>query len=263
MTCKDIMNVIEKLAPTNIAEDYDNVGLLVGDEKKEVKKIMIALDASKSVISMAVKENVDMLITHHPMIFRGIKTVKSTDFLGDKILNLAKLDIAYYACHTNIDNAIMSKVASDKMGLKELYYVEPVGVKESDSETKFGTGRVGILDKTMSLQEFALKVKKDLRIENIRVVGDLKKEIKKVACIPGSGKSFLKEVLLSKADVFLTGDIDHHLAMDILDMDFCIIDGGHFETEKFFKDYMKEYLDSKLDDVEYIIANEEGPFIYM
>ena len=265
MKCRQIIDVLEKLAPPQLAESYDNVGLLVGDDKKDVKKIMIALDASKDVVSQAIDANVDMLITHHPMIFKGIKQVSASNFLGEKILYLAKNNIAYYASHTNMDNAVMSKIASDKLGLTNIKYIEPIGVSVDNNDVAYGTGRLGELAKEMSLKEFAMKVKKDLNISNIRVVGKLDKSIKKVAVIPGSGKSYLSEVLQGKADVFLTGDIDHHIAIDVMDMDFALVDGGHFDTERFFVEFVKEYLMNKLDSehLEIVLAIEEGPFIYL
>jgi len=261
MKCKEIIDILEKLAPVNIAEDYDNVGLLVGDKEKEVKKIMIALDASKDVIKQAIDEKVDMLITHHPMIFRGIKRVDKANFLGDKILELAKNDISYYASHTNMDNSVMSKIACEKLALKDAKYVVPVGV--SEDEEKYGCGRVGNLKEPMTLEEFALKVKKDFDIANIRVIGDRKKVVSRVACITGSGKSFLKEVIKSKADVFVTGDIDHHTALDVIDMNFSMIDAGHFETEHFFVDYIKYYLSNNFSDLYIMLAKEKSPFYYL
>jgi len=259
MKCRQIIDILEKLAPVNIAEDYDNVGLLVGDDDKEISKIMIALDASKDVVKQAINEKVDMLITHHPMIFRGIKRVNTKDFLGDKIINLAKNDIAYYASHTNMDNSVMSKIVCKKLSLKELEFVTPIEHESKD----FGTGCIGILENSMTLKDFSYKLKKDLDIATLRLIGDENREISKVACITGSGKSFLKDVLKRKADVFVTGDIDHHTALDVIDMDFCMIDAGHFETEHFFKDYVKYYINNNFPDVKILVAKEESPFKYI
>ena len=103
MLCRDVMNVIEKEYPLNYALSWDNVGLLVGRDDKEVKKIYIALDATDEVIDEAVKNGADMLITHHPMIFSPIKKIHNLDFVGGRILKLIQNDISYYAMHTNYD----------------------------------------------------------------------------------------------------------------------------------------------------------------
>ena len=104
MKCKEIVKILEQLSPGKYACEWDNVGLLVGRKDKEIHRIMIALDASKDVVILAVKENVDMLITHHPMIFSAIKQINEEQFIGEKVLSLAEKGICYYAMHTNFDS---------------------------------------------------------------------------------------------------------------------------------------------------------------
>mgnify|MGYP000977932342 CR=1 FL=1 len=114
MLCRDVMNVIEKEYPLNYALSWDNVGLLVGRDDKEVKKIYIALDATDEVIDEAVKNGADMLITHHPMIFKAMKKINDEDFIGRRVLKLIRDDISYYAMHTNYDVMGMAELAAEK-----------------------------------------------------------------------------------------------------------------------------------------------------
>ena len=115
MLCKDVMYEIEKEYPLNYALSWDNVGLLVGRDDKEVKRIYIALDATDEVIGEAVRTGADMLITHHPMIFSPIKRIHNLDFVGERILKLIQNDISYYAMHTNYDVLGMAELAGKVM----------------------------------------------------------------------------------------------------------------------------------------------------
>ena len=161
MNCKNIIDRLEEIAPVSFAEDWDNVGLLVGSREKEVKKIMIALDATDAVIAEAAKEQVDMLITHHPMIFSSMKKINDEDFIGRRIISLIKHDISYYAMHTNCDVCIMNDVAADKIGLQPTDILETVGEENGKS---MGIGKVGTLLEPMSVQQLAEKVKETFRI---------------------------------------------------------------------------------------------------
>ena len=113
MKCQDIMSALEELSPVSYAEDWDNVGLIVGRRDKEVRKIYIAVDPTDEVIQKAVEVSADMIITHHPLIFKGIKKVNSENFISRRVLRLARHDISYYAMHTNFDIMGMADAAAD------------------------------------------------------------------------------------------------------------------------------------------------------
>ena len=220
MNCKNIIDRLEKIAPVSFAEDWDNVGLLVGSRKKEVKKIMVALDATDAVVAEAAKQQVDMLITHHPMIFSSMKKVNDEDFIGRRIISLIKHDISYYAMHTNCDVCIMNDVAADKIGLQPTDILEEIG---EDNGKSIGIGKVGTLPETMSVQQLAAKVKEAFQISEVRVTGDLQKQVSHVAISTGAGKSMMKLALKKGAQVFITGDMDHHTVIDALDQGMQVI----------------------------------------
>ena len=133
MKCSEIIKLMEKVAPPEYACNWDNCGLLVGRKDKEVKKIMVALDATRNVIDQARIQNVDMLITHHPMIFSGMKKVTYDDFIGRKVMMLVANDISYYAAHTNMDAAVMADIAADRI---ELINAKPLEVTYSEQLLK-------------------------------------------------------------------------------------------------------------------------------
>lgn len=258
MNYKDIIDRLEEIAPVSFAEDWDNVGLLVGSREKEVKKIMIALDATDAVIAEAAKEQVDMLITHHPMIFSSMKKINDEDFIGRRIISLIKHDISYYAMHTNCDVCIMNDVAADKIGLQPTDILETVGEENGKS---MGIGKVGTLLEPMSVQQLAEKVKETFQISNVRVTGDLQKEVTCVAISTGAGKSMMKHALEKKAQVFITGDMDHHSVIDALDQGMQIIDAGHYGTEHFMVDYVAAFLEENFKTgIQVLKATENNPF---
>ena len=261
MNCKNIIDRLEEIAPVSFAEDWDNVGLLVGSRKKEAKKIMVALDATDSVIAQASEQQVDMLITHHPMIFSSMKRVNDEDFIGRRIISLIQHDISYYAMHTNCDVCIMNDVAADKIELKPTAILEEIG--EADGKS-MGIGKVGTLPETISVQQLAAKVKAAFQISDVRVTGDLQKKVSRVAISTGAGKSMMKLALKKGAEVFITGDMDHHSVIDALDQGMQIIDAGHYGTEHFMVDYVASYLEKVFgSEIEVVKATEDNPFVVL
>ena len=243
MLCRDVMNVIEKEYPLNYALSWDNVGLLVGRDDKEVKKIYIALDATDKVIDEAVKNGADMLITHHPMIFSPIKKIHNLDFVGGRILKLIQNDISYYAMHTNYDVLGMAKLAEDILGIEKTYVLDVTMEKDGAEE---GIGRIGMLEREMTLEECCLYVKHKLKLGSVKVYGDMKKNVHCLAVSPGAGKSAIMPAIKKGADVLVTGDIGHHDGIDAVEQGLAVIDAGHYGTEYIFIDDMKCFLHEKL-----------------
>lgn len=264
MKCRQIIDMLEKLAPHYYAENWDNCGLSYGDIEIDVDRILVALEPTREVINQAIDIKANMIITHHPMIFSPIKTVAFDKVLGKKITDLAKNDIVTYSMHTNMDVVVMASVAADKLGLKGVTRLEvtTANVKDSDAATSIGLGSVGELDNTLSLEKCAELVKESFGIDRLRVVGDLQHNINRIAILPGSGKSYIKKAIKEKADVLITGDIDYHSAVDALEEGICIIDAGHFDTEHFFVEYIAKYLEENLEfsNIQVNIATEKSPF---
>lgn len=115
MNCNEIIGKLESLSPTAFAEDWDNIGLLVGRRDKEVETIYIALDATDEVIEEAVRVGADMLLTHHPLVFKKLDRVTTDDFIGRRVCRLIKNDVSYYAMHTNFDVMGMADAAADEL----------------------------------------------------------------------------------------------------------------------------------------------------
>ena len=257
MLCREITERIEAVFPKSAALGFDNVGLLAGRSGKEVKKIYLALDATEAVIEDAVRVGADMLITHHPLIFSGMKSVTDGDFIGKRVVSLIQHDISYYAMHTNYDVMGMAELANTILDLRDS---EVLDVTIENDEKPEGIGRIGFLKEEMTLRECCEYVKKCLELDNVKVFGDLEQKIVRVAISPGSGKSVVKDAVKKGADVLVTGDIGHHEGLDALEQGLCIIDAGHYGTEYIFIEDMRKFLEKQLDGVEIITALVAHPF---
>ena len=253
MIAKDIIKELELRFPKNLAEDWDNVGLLVGNNKREIKKIQLSLDATETAIDYAIENDVDMIVTHHPMIFKGIKTIDYSTVLGRKIIKLIENKINLYTLHTNLDSALDG--LNDYL-LKQLGIVEAKIIDENINGVNCGIGRFYRLEKHISIDEYIKIIKERFEIENIRLVGNKDTLIKKIAIVNGSGMSYWRKVKKLEADLFITGDIGYHEALDAKENGLNLIDIGHFEGEKSFAKLLKSHFEKLSVDV--IIYND-GP----
>lgn len=257
MKCYEIMEKLETLSPSSYAESWDNIGLLAGRRDKEVNTIYIALDATDDVIEEAVRLKADLLLTHHPLIFKKLDRVNTDDFIGRRVFRLIQNDICYYAMHTNFDVMGMADAAADEIKLQNS---QVLNVTYEDDISKEGCGRVGRLSKKMSLAECAQLVKNAYQVPNVRVFGELADMVEVAAVMPGSGGSYIKDALQAGADVMITGDIDHHEGIDAVAQGLNVIDAGHYGIEKLFIPYMQEFLQRELQGVTIYRAEIKEPF---
>lgn len=260
MKCQDITEKLEELSPAHFAQDWDNVGLLVGRPEQEIRSVYVALDATDDAIEEAVKLGVDLIITHHPMIFKGIKQVRSDHFIGRRIMELIREDICYFAMHTNFDIMGMADAAADELKLSNRQVLEKTFEDEISTE---GFGRFGTLPRIMSLRECAAFVKERFGISKVRVFGDADMEVEKAAICPGSGGSMIEAALSKRADVYITGDIDHHEGIDAVARGLAVIDAGHFGIEQIFVPYLKEYLKREIPGMIVYTKEPKEPFFYV
>lgn len=257
MECKKVIEILEKQSPKSYACDWDNVGLLVGREDKEIQKIYIALDATDEAIEEAIANGADMLLTHHPMIFKGMKRVTQEDFIGRRIIRLIQNDMVYYAMHTNFDVMGMADLAADYLGISDTRVLEITSVSETGEE---GIGRYGSLKKEMTVRECCEEVKQAFSLKNVKVFGDLERKVKTAAISPGSGKSVISNALQAGVDVLITGDIDHHEGIDAVAQNMTVIDAGHYGVEHIFIPYMEQYLKREAKELEIAVQPLTFPF---
>lgn len=227
---KDIAKIIDTFAPQELAYSWDNPGLIYGDEDKEIKKVYVTLDVFKFNVDEAIELGADMIVSHHPILFRGIKKIDTSTQEGYVVKKLIENDIALYAAHTNLDCAIggINDVLADKLGIVEKRVIEKNPQFES-----CGLGRIGKLKNTVSLAEFAETVKNALDTPFVRVCGDLTTEVSCVAVGGGACDDLIPAARDMGADVMVTADMKYHIAAESVDSGIAVIDAGHYPTEAF------------------------------
>jgi dinuclear metal center YbgI/SA1388 family protein len=256
-TVAEIIEIMNQLAPPLLAEEWDNVGLQIGDSRQSVQRIWVALDPSPEVVKAACQKNVDLLITHHPLIFRPLKSIDFDTPGGSIIQMAAHHQLAIFSAHTNLDivrNGV-NDVLAQQLGLRNLSVLHPVQVEErtkkkvaplTDSQAEYGIGRIGSLAKAGSLKSVVSMVKKKLKLDFIKVAGDLEMKVKQVAICSGSGSSLMQAFLASKAQVYISGDIHYHDAREAETANRGIIDIGHFPSEHLMVDALAQQLKSMI-----------------
>lgn len=268
MNCSGIIKILDGLAPQEYACEWDNVGLLCGSIDKEIKSIYIALDATDEVIEEAAAMGADLLLTHHPLIFSGLKRVTSDDCTGRRIMRLIQSDMAYYAMHTNFDVCVMADLAAEQMGLSDTAVLEETGVRDGST---CGIGVVGKLPEhkgrsgdrmnTMRLADCAELVKKSFAVEHVKVFGNPESTVCRAALCPGSGSSVISKAIKLGADVLITGDIGHHGGIDAAADGLSIIDAGHYGLEHIFVSYMADYCKEHMSGLAVYQREHIPPFV--
>lgn len=260
MIVKDLIQRLEEHVPSSSALSWDNVGLLVGDLNCPVKKVAIALDVTEEVIEFGIKEKVDMIIAHHPLIFSGQKTVTTENFIGKRIISLIQNNIACYAMHTNFDQYVMCDMVNARLQLQHTKVLDVCG--ETEEQTPIGIGYIGMLQTQKNLEQLANQVKDGFGLSAVKVFGDKQKMMTKVAVVPGSGKSEIAMAIQQGAEVLITGDVDHHSGIDAVAQGLQIIDAGHFGLEQVFVDYMESYIKTYIPELEVVTNPQKEPFWY-
>ena len=223
ITVQHVAEVMNRIAPRQLAEEWDNPGLLVGSFNAEVEKIFVSLDVTDEVINSAKNFGADLIIAHHPLIFRAVKNFRTDLPLGKKLETLIKNNIAVFAAHTNLDSVQggVNDVLAQKLQL--------VDVKNFGEEISLG--RIGKLAEKMTAKDFALHVKKSLNCESVRLVDAGDFLIEKVGLCSGAGSEFISKAKFYGAQAFVTGDLKYHEAQSAVENKIHVVDAGHFATE--------------------------------
>ncbi len=218
MKLKKIINSYERLVPKDLAEDWDNVGLIIGDENMEVGRVLTTIEATNEVIDYAIQNDYDLIFCHHPIIFSPIKNITNST-LSKKIIKLIKNDIAVYVSHTNVDNY--------ELGLNHLFLTMLGGKDIFRAESGVFFANVFYEDG----KSLADDIKEKFHLNYVNFIGDISSKVEKVALVTGSGSSFITDDIIDSVDVFLTGDIKYHTAVDVIEKGGRLIDVTHYGSE--------------------------------
>lgn len=217
----EVEKLLSEMVPPELAEDWDNVGLMLGRRNKQVKRVILALDLTAETVKQAIDKRVDLIITHHPAIFKKLAQITDSNWQQELLLQLAEHGIAVYSAHTNLDSA--SGGVNDAL-------VKALNITDDEIlDTETGLGRIGFV-KPQPLDELAAFVKKALKADYV-VVGSACKRAHKVAVCGGAGADFIGVALAKGADTLITGDVKYHSAQEAIFNGLNIIDAGHQPTE--------------------------------
>ena len=253
MKVKDAVAGLEEMYPLDLKEEWDHPGLVLGDPERECRKIFFALDPAIEVAREAAEWGADLLVTHHPLFFRAVHLIPSTDPHGRTAQILLQSGCALWAGHTNVDAAPRgtNDALCARLGILDPSPIEPLGLVGS---LPAGLGRVGELEREVSLEEFAKMCRERLprTVQGVKLAGDPEMPVKKVAVMSGAGDSFLTQALETGADAFLTSDLRHHPALDFmqklqaLGRKMGLLDVSHFSSEYPWFDFALEDVAKKL-----------------
>lgn len=238
---KDVINAIEKYAPLCLQGDFDNCGLKIGDVERELTGVLVTLDTNVDVVKEAVAKNCNLIVEHHPLIFRAIKKIDLRLPQMQAVSYAVKNDVAIYSAHTNVDFC--------DGGLND-YVAEQIGLINIEKAGGADAPRIGDLPRETTLADFAERMKKLFRDENLSTIGDAGKTIKRVAIVNGGGGSHEDDLLSAieyGADVFITGDVKYSVARLAKDANYAIIQIGHYNTEQGFMPLMAKILSSEIN----------------
>ena len=222
----DLVRAVEAIAPRSLAEPWDHIGLQVGHPGRPVRRVMTCLEVTPPVLAEAARRHADALVAHHPLFFQPLEALNLAQPVGDLTARLVKEDRALVVAHTNLDAAAegTNAVLAAACGLEP---TGPLAAREGGG----GMGLVAALPSPLPLAEWVAQVKQRLGLEGVRVSGPEKKKIRRVAICSGSGGSFLG-LVAGRAEVYLTGEINYHHAVEAHARGIAVVELGHFESER-------------------------------
>lgn len=258
MKISEVIKITDEICPPDLAEEWDNCGWQIKCGDGDVTGVLTAIEVTGAVIDEAVKRGANLIITHHPMIFQGIKSVDVNTVLGNYIIRLINNGISVYSCHTDFDKVEGGN--NDYIGEA----LELIDVRCLDD----GFTRVGNIKGDMTASEFAAFVCRKLNLSerSVRICGDPGKRVKKAGWCSGAGADFAETAAAAGCDVFVTGDVKYHEAREVAEAGrIVVIDAGHFGTEVSFGENMAVKLSERLGAGAKVFSSAaaEEPFAYL
>lgn len=260
---ESICTALAEIAPLRLAESWDNVGLLVGDRKRPVSKLMTCLTISPNIVDEAVNEQVDLIIAHHPLPFKSLQRITADTITGNMLLQLIGAGTAIYSAHTAFDSAV-GGINQMWAELLELSDIEPLVEIEDDRDrpSSDGAGRMGRLPNKMTLGELVRKAATAVAATAPRHIGQLDQPVSKVALACGSGGTFLSAARRRGCDAMITGEATFHTCLEAESLGIGLGLLGHYWSERFAMERMAEMLAEQFPDLEiWASRSEHDPIV--
>lgn len=237
-TVRTLSQFLERIAPVRLAESWDNVGLLVGDDQAEVTRVMTCLTITPESASEALESQVELIVTHHPLPFHPFKRL-TTDAPASKLLwNLIRGGVSVYSAHTAFDSAMegINRLTLERLAATHIVPLRPFPCDPD----QLGAGRMGEFERGLSLDQLVQRLKTNFQIERLQVVGAPDRIIRRCASACGSGGSFLETAVAAQADCLITGEASFHVCLEAAARGIVLILLGHFSSERFGMEFLAE-----------------------
>jgi len=250
MILSEFCEILAEIAPLGLAEDWDNVGLLVGDRQASLQRVMTCLTITPQVAQEAVEQRVDLIVTHHPLPFKPIGKITSDTTVGSLLLRLISRGIAIYSAHTAFDSAAggINQMWADSLGLTDTSPM--IAANAAADPSCLGSGRQGVLAQPLTLLELATRAGETCRARDVRIVGAASK-IGRVAIACGSGGAFLQAAHAGGCHAMITGEATFHTCLEAEAMGIALVLVGHYASERFAMERMA-------DDLRQRVATGDG-----
>ena len=256
-----MIDALERFAPLPLQEGYDNAGLQLGLTETEVSGALLCLDVTEDTVSEAVRKGCNLIVSHHPLLFRGLKCISDRNYVQRTVMMALQNNIAVISMHTNLDNAMggVNFKMAEKLSLQDVHFMEPK--KYGDME--YGSGVIGTLAQPMKAEEFVKLTKKVFAAPCVKINQLLQRPISKVALCGGSGAFLVDEAVRCGADAFITGEMGYHEMFGYeQQIQLAII--GHYNSEQYTKEIFNSIIGKECPGVRTVMSEiNTDPAIYL
>ena len=261
MKIKEVLSALERFAPLPLQESWDNVGLQVGLTETEVSGALLCLDVNEKIVDEAIQKGCNLVVSHHPLLFRGLKTISDLTDVQRTVMKAVRKGVCVISMHTNMDNAkggVNYKMA-EKLGLRDVQFLAPKMVDGVES----GSGVIGELPEAQASDDFVLAVKKAFGVECAMCNELLRRPVRKVALCGGAGDFLLDDALKAGADAFITGEMHYHQYFGYeQQIQICVI--GHYQSEQYTTEIFRDIIGKECPGVKTFIAEIcTNPILYL
>lgn len=261
MKIKEVLSALERFAPLPLQEGWDNAGLQVGLTEAEASGALLCLDVNERIVDEAISKGCNMIVSHHPLLFRGLKRISDADYVQRTVMKAIKNDVAVVSMHTNMDNVRggVNFGIAGRLGLQDVRFFAPKTVDGIEA----GSGVVGRLAEPMAADDFVLTVKRLFGVECVMCNELLRRKIRSVAICGGAGDFLLDEAVAAGADAFITGEMHYHVYFGReQQIQICVI--GHYQSEQFTSEIFRDVIKESCPSLPLHIAETcTNPIIYL
>ena len=261
MKIKEIVDALERFAPLPLQDGFDNAGMQVGLTDADCAGALLCLDVTEEVLDEAISLGCNLVVSHHPLIFKGIKSLTGDNYVERCVMKAVKHDITIFSAHTNLDNAVngVNFKMAEKIGLTHVEVLDP----RADGWLNAGAGVVGELPEPEAEEAFLRRIKQTFEVGCVKHTALTGRQIRRVALCGGAGAFLMPEAIKKGADAFITGEIKYHdyfgRAEEIL-----LAEIGHYESEQYTKEIFKKIISEQFTEVRVMMTSvNTNPINYL